>query len=298
MTSQRDPERVVRTFLDEGPTRLSDRVRSAVLADVHRTRQRAALRMWRPRPIRRASLAIATAIVILAAGELGLWLRQPAISSSAGGPSALPSAADVSSPSPSPAPASSPALPAAAGPLMVGTTYFAGTFSRPLTFTVPNFPRTPAMLAASSWPNGHTLDIGSAGYFAVTIHDGLNVPNDLCDNAKGTFLMQGNPDAIETWLRASSATVVSPAVTLRVDGRLAVRWDATFGRTCQAAAHAQSMGPGPVPEISIGPNEIHRFYAIPTGKGTLLVITWVYGNTNPAALNAATDTLVGSITFP
>jgi hypothetical protein len=296
MSTQRDPDRLVRAFLDQGPTRLSDRTRNAVLADVHRTRQRTGLRMWRPRPIRRASLAIVAAIVLLAAGELGLWLRQPATSTSVGGPSALPSAAIAASPSP--APASAPALPAAVGPLTVGGTYFAGAFSRPLNFTVPTFPHTPTMLVASSWPNGHTLDIGSAGYFAVTIHDGVNVANDMCDNAKGTFLMQGNPDAIETWLRASSAVSVSPTVILRVDGRLAVRWDAAFGRTCQSAAHAQSAGPGPAPEISIGPNEIHRFYAIPTGKDTLLVITWAYGNTNVAAVNSATDTLVESITFP
>jgi hypothetical protein len=298
MSTQGDPDRLVRAFLDEGPSRLSDRARKAVLADVHRTRQRARFRVWRPRPISRTALALVTAIALLATGELGLWLREPPTSSSVGGPSPLPSAAAAVSPSPSSAPASVRALPAAAGPLTVGTTYFAGTLSRPLTFTLPSFPQTPTALTASSWPNGRTLAIGSTGYFAVTIHDGVNVANDLCDNAKGTFLMQGNPDAIEAWLHASSSTVVGPTVILRVDGRLAVRWDAAFGRTCKSAAHAQTAGPGPAPEISIGPNEIHRFYAIPTGKDTLLVITWAYGNTNLAAVNAATDTLVESIIFP
>lgn len=152
-------------------------------------------------------------------------------------------------------------------------------------------------LSAGLWPDGRTLSIGIPGAYAITIHDQVSLPTDPCDSGKGTFLMQGNPDAVDAWLHASSSATVSPTVILHVDGRIAVRWDVAFGSKCQSGAHHQTTGPGPVPAVAFGPNERHRFYAIPTGSDTIVVITWAYGTTSLAAVNDAADSLIQSMMF-
>jgi hypothetical protein len=67
MTAQRDPERLIRAFLDEGPTDLPDRAFDAVRAHIDRTRQRTVLGSWRNPPMptffRFAPIAVAIALV-------------------------------------------------------------------------------------------------------------------------------------------------------------------------------------------------------------------------------------------
>jgi len=298
MSIEQDQDRRLRTFLDDGPTRLSDRTMRAVLTEVHRSRQRIGFQPWRIGVISRLSLALVVAVALLAAGEVGLWLTRPGDLGSIGGPSSPlpPSSVPSASLSPATAPAT-PVLPAADGPLTVGTTYLAESFSRPFVFSVPRLAGSSVGLNASLWPDGRTLSIGIPGAYAITIHDQVSFPSDPCDSRKGTFLMQGNPDAVDTWLHASTSATVSPTVILHVDGRIAVRWDVAFGPSCQSGAHLQTTGPGPVPAVAFGPSEHHRFYAIPTGSDTIVVITWAYGTTSLAAVNDAADSLVQSMTF-
>jgi hypothetical protein len=68
MTGARDPDRLIRAFLDEGRTELADRVYDAVRSDIDRTRQRVVIGPWRePRMSTIARLAIALAAVLLLA---------------------------------------------------------------------------------------------------------------------------------------------------------------------------------------------------------------------------------------
>ena len=51
MTTPRDPDRLIRAFLDEGSTELPDRAYDAVRAHIERTRQRVVIGPWREPPM-------------------------------------------------------------------------------------------------------------------------------------------------------------------------------------------------------------------------------------------------------
>src|SRR5439155_13499714 len=65
MTASRDPDKLIRAFLDEGQTDLPDRVFDAVRHDIQRTRQRVVIGPWRvPNMNMFARVAIAAAAVV------------------------------------------------------------------------------------------------------------------------------------------------------------------------------------------------------------------------------------------
>lgn len=102
MTASRDPDRLIRAFLDEGPVELPDRVYDAVRSDIDRTRQRVVVVPWRIRDLNSyARLALAAAAVLVAA-VVGINLL-PMAGSGVGG--ASPSSSTSASPSPGPSPA-------------------------------------------------------------------------------------------------------------------------------------------------------------------------------------------------
>lgn len=107
MTRPRDPDRLVRAFLDDGPALLPDRVLESVQGEVHRTPQRARWGLRRTNPMSRTALAAAAVIAVVAIGGLALWMGQPN-GLPAVGTSPSPSAAVRPSPSaPAPSPTSS-----------------------------------------------------------------------------------------------------------------------------------------------------------------------------------------------
>jgi hypothetical protein len=106
MTTPRDPDRLIRAFLAEGPTDLADRTYDAVRSDIERTRQRVAIGPWRePRMNNITRIAIAAAAVLVVA-VVGYNLL-PGISGS-GGPSVTPSPSPTLAPTPAPTPALTP----------------------------------------------------------------------------------------------------------------------------------------------------------------------------------------------
>jgi hypothetical protein len=112
MTVSRDPDRIIRAFIDEGLTELPDRVYDAVRSDIDRTRQRVVIGPWRtPSMNSFAKILIAAAAVVVVA-FVGINLLPRPGGNVGGGvvlsPSPTPSPA--LSPSPSPAPAASPTL--------------------------------------------------------------------------------------------------------------------------------------------------------------------------------------------
>jgi len=113
MTESREPDRLIRAVLEDGPNVLPDRVLDSVLGEVHRTRQRAALGPWRIQPMSRTALAAAAVIAVVLVGGLVLVGRgqsAPAVGTVA---TASPSASQSSSapPSPSPSPIASASMP-------------------------------------------------------------------------------------------------------------------------------------------------------------------------------------------
>ena len=103
MTTPRDPDRLIRAFLAEGPTDLPDRTYDAIRSDIERTRQRVVFGPWRLTPMNTyVKLAIAAAAVVVVA-VVGINLL-PAGNGQIGGPGPSPSPAPSPSPTPTPSP--------------------------------------------------------------------------------------------------------------------------------------------------------------------------------------------------
>jgi hypothetical protein len=134
MTAPRDPDRLIRAFLEEGKTELPDRAYDAVRAHVDRTRQRAVIGPWRNlRMSFQVRVAIAAvAVVVLAV--IGINLLPGPIS----GPGASPT--PTAEPSPGPSPTPTVRAWSATGPLEPGTYDMSpdgAVIPMPVTFTVP-----------------------------------------------------------------------------------------------------------------------------------------------------------------
>ena len=107
MTSPRDPDRLIRAVLEEGPTVLPDRALESVLGEVHRTRQRTARGPWRTQPMSRTWFAAAAVIAVVAIGGLAFLASRPSSPAGVGG---VATASPSTIPTPTPAgPSASPA---------------------------------------------------------------------------------------------------------------------------------------------------------------------------------------------
>jgi hypothetical protein len=104
MTAPRDPDRLVRAYLADGPAELSPRLAQAIRDDVQRTNQRASRRPWRMPPMPRLLIVLApVAALILVVGALALGggaSNPPPVAPPQPSPAA--SAAAVASDSPEP----------------------------------------------------------------------------------------------------------------------------------------------------------------------------------------------------
>ncbi len=141
MTARRDPDRLIRTFLDDGPTELADRSYDAVRAEIDHTRQRAVIGPWRePDMSKFAPFAIAAAAVLVVAAVAFNLTPPPGQFGGPGpGPTASPTAAPTPTPSPSPT-AAAVKVPAS-GELNAAAYYIDDrtiTNAERFTFTVPD----------------------------------------------------------------------------------------------------------------------------------------------------------------
>ena len=147
MTARRDPDRLIRAYLDDGPAELPDRSFDAVRAHMDHQRQRVVIGPWRiPLMSNVTRFAIAAAaIVVVAVIALNLLPKSGGIGGPAVTPTPSPSPSPSASPSPTFSPSSAPAALAGfaqGGPLAAGTYYIEnqGGYNpnvTRLTFTLP-----------------------------------------------------------------------------------------------------------------------------------------------------------------
>jgi hypothetical protein len=287
----RDLDRALQSLLEAGPDQLSNRVSESIADEIHRTRQRAPLGPWRIPPMSRftfAAAALAAAVVVVV---LAVVLTRPA-AQTGGQPS-------PAQPAPTPSPTSAASPSPAIGPLLVGKTYRASSFSMPYTFTVPS----PAAsmqgpVAGDALNPAHTLRIRPASG-ALTFHDGIGLPSDLCHPEKGLLArLPGTPQAVGAWLSSTKGLGLSRRPDMSVASGVVLSWDVSIAATCYT-------GSGPftkAPDVWTQANEHHRLYAVPTGTGTILIITWANGYNGQGedvlpAVNAWADELVRTIRF-
>ena len=142
MTSERETLRIVRSWMEEGRTRLPDHVLDAVLDQLPATPQRrpgwSARRIAHMNPIAKYAIATAAVVVIAIVGLNVFGVRG---TSNVGGspPSPATSPSPLSSPSPSAAPSSSlpPTIPTS-GAIAPGRYRWMSPLGREVTFVVPN----------------------------------------------------------------------------------------------------------------------------------------------------------------
>lgn len=285
-TTRRDPDRLIRSFLEAGPTELADRVFNAILDDVHRHRQRAVIGPWRIHSMSRSTLITATVVAAVAIVLVAVGIAHPFSNVGA---------------QPTPTPAASRGEPI--GDLTSGT-YEALTFTQPFTLVIP--PEPSALAAGTAvgdlWTDHKTLRIkvdvtpdSSGG--AVTIHDDVKLAADLCDASKGLISdVPTSVDAVGSWLTSSAGLRVSAGRPIVVDGRQGMSWDIGLPTGCAEGGGASGA------VIGFESGEHHRVYAIPTGTDTIIAFTWGsgYGGTGEEKLsdiNAWADQLVASMRF-
>jgi hypothetical protein len=173
MTARRDPDGLIRAFLEEGQTQLPDRSFDAVRDAIDRTRQRTGLGPWRTQPMfntfRPAPLIAGLAAIAVVALVIA---RAPA---DRPGASAVPSAAPSSSAAGTPAASGSPdsayldyVWP---GPLQAGTyaTPFSWAIPFELAFTVP-----------AGW-NAYDIEVTRGNRLSVSVQLVENTYIDPCD---------------------------------------------------------------------------------------------------------------------
>jgi hypothetical protein len=144
------------------------------------------------------------------------------------------------------------------------------------------------------WAGSHTLRLRPASGGAITIHDGLDLPNDLC---QPTGVTSDLPN-VEEWLAASEGLIVSPVAQLTNSNLSARYWDIELGPECYVGDN-----PPGSPAIAFSAGEHHRLYEVQIGNDTILVATWGagYGGEGDEVLdqlNPLTDELVQSMTSP
>ena len=178
--------------------------------------------------------------------------------------------------------------------IAAGSTYHSVGFTSPLAFTMPAYASSAAgTFDAVEWADHHTLQIHWNNDYAVTIHDGLKVSNDVCHP---TTLIDtpASPAAVGSWLHAAKgATVTDRADLALAGGGVAKVFDVSLSGTCYALEDA----PPGNPQIRFRAGEQHRVYAIQRGDRTVLVFTWAPPE-EISATNTATNQLVASLQFP
>ncbi len=166
MTAPRDPNLLIRAFLDEGRTELPDRVYDAVREQVDHTRQRVVIGPWREPDmsnIARLALAAAAVVAVVVIG-INLW---PGGSGGVGGtpPTGSPTLAPpTASPAPTPRTLTTSDVGTALG---AGTYRVAAPFVEPFTVTVQGNTFDQLVAAGVSFDN----PASSAGY-AVLVPNG------------------------------------------------------------------------------------------------------------------------------
>ncbi len=288
MSTDRDVNRIVRSWLEEGVTALPDRVLDTVLDQLPATPQR---RAWMP--ARRLSdmnaftkLALAAAAVVaLAVAGLYLLPRQ-------GGVGTSPTPSPVPSPTPTPI-----ALPAS-GPLQPGTYTIDDrkfTQATHFIFTVP-----------AGWTNTDPFIVkegGQPGEVGLTTWVVSHVYSDSCQHTTDTLVNVGtSPDKLVSTLVALKNRVVSQPTDVTIGGFPAKRLELSLPAgldmsTCTFGAIKNWPDTGPDESGGLccgGPGFVDVVYVININGKPLAVVARHLPGSSPQDL-AELQSIVDSI---
>ena len=280
MSTDRDVERIVRSWLDEGVTALPDRVLDLVLDQIPATPQRRASWLARRTPIMNSNIArlgIAAVVLVLAVIVGMSFLSGP---NTGGPPGATASPSAAASPEATPKP-----LPTILGTALSPGTYVLTSFPVHLTVEVPTFEAPAEWFAGCS--DGGTLEQSvcfkpgpTTGVFAVGFPLVDNVVADPCSDG---LLDPPVGPAVDDLVSAISGLAGFEATTpldITLDGYRGKQFTVTrvspevpdCGRTWASGTRVNGMGSGEANVVRIVDVE-----------GTRIVLTGAY---DPAAAEA------------
>jgi hypothetical protein len=296
MTASRDPDRLIRAFLEEGPDQLPDRSYDAVRSRIDRTRQRAVIGPWRePRMSNIAKFAMAAAAVLVIA-VVGYNLLPG--NSGVGGPH--PTASPTLAPTPSPAPTPGSLEGKPNGLLSAGSYYInnGNTQNTRLTLTVP-----------AGWARPNATDTfvikneGTPGEVFLGTWVVSHVFADVCHWSADSLVDVGTTtDQLVSALVAQKGRQASTPTDLTVAGFPAKRVELAVAPTLDVATCTQGFlryWPAPGPDLSGGmccnpAGNTDVIYVVDSaGKRLVIVARYYPGSTaaDKAELQAIVDTL-------
>ena len=295
MSASRDPNRLIRAFLHEGPEQLPDRSYDAVRSQIDRTRQRVVIGPWEePRMSNIARVAIAAAaVVVMAVVGYNLIPGNRGI----GGIGPAPTA----SPTPVPTPTATPVALPTSGALAPGTysvTDRSLTGVSRVTLSVP---------AGWSIPTATDMIVikneGQPGEVGLTTWVVSHVFADACKWDTNALVNAGTSvDQLVTALAAQKSRQASTPTALTVGGFSAKRIDLTVSPTLSTATCTNGnlrYWPGAGPDLGSGmccnrAGNTDAIYVVDVNGARLVIVARHYPGSS-AADQAELQAIVDSI---
>jgi hypothetical protein len=297
MSTDRDVNRIVRSWLEEGVSALPDRVLDTVLDQLPATRQRRA-----PWPVRRLlDMHIPTRLAVVAAAVLALAvIGVIAIPRGSGVAGPQPSASPTPAPTPGPSPIALPST----GALAPGTYSIAAGLATParLIFTIPaGWSTDGGFVYKDPAPGAASPPPFSVGKVLVVSWILSHVYTDAC-HWGGTLVPVGTPDQFVTLLANQKGRTASAPTDVVLGGAPAKRIELTVPATLDVSKCTNGVvrfWPDPGPDESgglccsaVGSTDV--VYAL-SASGTTYAIVARHQADTPAADQAELDAIVASI---
>lgn len=293
MTTPRDPDRLIREYLTEGPTELPDRTYDALRGDIDRTRQRVVFGPWREshmNNIAKVALAL-TAVTVLAVTGLNLL---PGASGPGAAPSPTPSPSPAASPTPGPTPSPREAYMPPTGALVAGTYDAVSEVDLiPFSFTVADGWNSEGWYLTKS-------DVGTDRPDAYVMFTPVgNLLADPCESAPASPAVGPTVEDLALAAAALPGIDASPTLDATLDGRAGrlVEYVIPKDITCASGRFTiwrDPVGGGLWENAPFG--ETVRMWILDV-DGSRFVVTGVYHSTTSAADRAELQGIVDSLTF-
>jgi hypothetical protein len=249
MTASRDPDRLIRAFLDEGLIDLPDRTYDAVRSEIDRTRQRVVIGPWRSPDMNNIAKFAVAAAVVVAVAVAGYNLL-PASSGVGGGPAASPSPSPTASPTlePSPSPTPVAAVFPPQGELAVGVRHALTGGGVPYTISVP----TSGWVSNGAWGIDKAAGVGPDGAGFILWPDGapIGVYADPCTHVQAPPIGASAANLAAAVAALPGTDLVSGPTDVTVGGYPAKLVVLTFGERADCNADGK-----------LGADEFYLWYA-------------------------------------
>jgi hypothetical protein len=252
MTAPHDADRLIRAYLDSGPTELPDRSFDAVRHTIERKRQRVVIGPWRkPDMTGLARYAIAAAAVLIVASVLSITIL-PGLGG-LGGPAATPSPTSPASPAPTPSPPAISPSPVADEP---STLIVDAPFPVRITFDVgPGWVLWDDVGAVGKGWYKHSVDPPDG--LGMTFWNVTNVLTDPCDGEPLDPPLGPSVDDLADALVAQPHTVVVQDTAVTIDGHSGryLEYTADDMSDCPFGRLERWMSAGPTREALAGEHD-------------------------------------------